>query len=32
MMPPPLLFVTLLGDWIFLYTLAAVPLPPAKLR
>jgi hypothetical protein len=30
--PPPLLFVTLLGDRIFLCTFTAVPLPPAKLR
>jgi hypothetical protein len=30
--PPHLLFATLLGDRIFLCTLAAAPLPPAKLR
>jgi hypothetical protein len=30
--PPPLLSVTLLGDRIFLCTLAAVPSPSAKLR
>jgi hypothetical protein len=31
-MPPPLLSVTLLGDWIFLCTLAAVTPPLHKLR
>jgi hypothetical protein len=30
--PPPLLFATLLEDRIFLCTLAAAPLPSAKLR
>jgi hypothetical protein len=32
MMPPPLLFATLLGDWIFLCALAAVTPPLHKLR
>jgi hypothetical protein len=31
-LPPPLFSATLLGDRIFLRTLAAAPLLPAKLR
>jgi hypothetical protein len=30
--PLLLLFVTLLGDWIFLYAFTAVPSPSAELR